>query len=93
MRHLSFALHQFVLAGKLGEVLFAPVDVFLDDVNAPQPDLVFVATAQADIITTHGVEGVPTLVVEVISPTSVYRYRVTKKSPLRAVRHSGILAG
>ena len=63
-----------------GKVLFAPVDVFLDEVNAPQPDLVYVAAGKSHLITQHGVEGAPTLVVEVISPSSIYRDRVTKKA-------------
>ena len=80
LRDLSFAIHQFVMAGKLGEVLFAPVDVFLNEYNAPQPDLVFVAQNQIDLITNDGTMGVPTLVVEIISPSSIYRDRVTKKA-------------
>lgn len=63
-----------------GKVLFAPVDVFLDDTTALQPDLVYLAADKAHLVTTNGVEGVPTLVVEVISPSSVYRDRVTKKA-------------
>ncbi|KAB7733116.1 Uma2 family endonuclease [Rudanella paleaurantiibacter] len=68
-----------VKASQAGTVLFAPVDVFLSDYDAPQPDLVFVEKAKANFITHDGVMGVPTLVVEVISPSSVFRDRVTKK--------------
>lgn len=60
-------------------MLFAPVDVFLNEYTAPQPDLVFVPQNNASIITHDGVMGVPALVVESISPSSVYRDRVTKK--------------
>ncbi|CCH55506.1 hypothetical protein BN8_04767 [Fibrisoma limi BUZ 3] len=70
----------FVKQQQIGYVLFAPVDVFLDDYNSPQPDLVFVDKTKADLITNDGIVGVPTLVVEVISPSSVYRDRVTKKA-------------
>ncbi|MCY7357001.1 MAG: Uma2 family endonuclease [Rudanella sp.] len=69
-----------VKSGQLGTVLFAPVDVFLSDEDAPQPDLVFVEKARASIITNDGVMGSPTIVVEVISPSSVFRDRVTKKN-------------
>ncbi len=83
--------HQLILAelydqikadvkfGQLGIVLFALVDVFLSDTDAPQPDLVFIETLRANIITNDGVMGAPTIVVEVISPSSVFRDRVTKK--------------
>ena len=63
-----------------GKVLFAPVDVFLDDNTAPQPDLVYLAPDTLNLITRDGVMGAPTLVVEVISPSSIYRDRVTKKA-------------
>ncbi|GAA4417490.1 hypothetical protein GCM10023187_49940 [Nibrella viscosa] len=60
-------------------MFFAPVDVFLDDTSSPQPDLVFVGKANEVIVTDNGIEGVSQLVVEIISPTSVVRDRVTKK--------------
>jgi Uma2 family endonuclease len=41
---------------------------------------VFVTEAQRDQITDDGVIGAPALIVEVISPTSIYRDRVTKKA-------------
>ncbi|GAB4037376.1 Uma2 family endonuclease [Spirosoma gilvum] len=62
-----------------GKALFAPVDVFLDDVNAPQPDLVYLAPDKLGLLTTDGILGAPSLVVEIISPSSIYRDRVTKK--------------
>jgi Uma2 family endonuclease len=77
---LVSALHQFTETNQLGEVLLGPVDVFLDDNTSPQPDLVFVAEARRTIITDDGVMGAPDLVVEVISPSSVFRDRVTKKA-------------
>ena len=63
-----------------GKVLFAPVDVFLDDSNAPQPDLVYLSPDKVSLVTSDGVMGAPNLVVEVISPSSIYRDRVTKKA-------------
>ncbi len=80
VRELSFALHAFVRGGQLGEVLFSPIDVFLDDANSPQPDIVFVPKSNAAIVTDNGIEGVPALVIEIISPTSIVRDRFTKKS-------------
>lgn len=77
---LVTALHRFTKINQLGVVLPGPIDVFLDDNTGPQPDLVFVAEAQRNLITDDGVMGAPTLVVEVISPSSVYRDRVTKKA-------------
>lgn len=77
-RTIAFAMHQHVTQHQLGEILYAPIDVFLDDNNAPQPDIVFVGANQADIVTNDGIEGVPTLVVEIISPSSIVRDRKDK---------------
>jgi Uma2 family endonuclease len=43
-----------------------------------QPDLIYVDSARASIITERGVEGSPTLVVEVISPSAPTIDRKTK---------------
>lgn len=80
LSELNDQIKPFVRQNQLGRVFFAPVDVFLDTDTAPQPDYVFVPTRNADIITGNGIEGVPTLVVEIISPTSIVRDRFTKKA-------------
>lgn len=61
----------------LGKLFVAPVDVVLDDRNVVQPDLVFIARKNEGILRKAGVFGVPDLVVEVLSPSSVRadRYR------------------
>jgi Uma2 family endonuclease len=73
-------LEAYVAERQTGEVFFSPIDVFLDEFNAPQPDLVFVGKDQQAIVAGNGIEGVPLLVVEVVSPSSTYRDRITKKS-------------
>lgn len=63
-----------------GEVLPGPIDLILDDTNVVQPDPIYIAAEKAHLVTDNGVEGVPTMVVEVSSPSSIYRDRVTKKA-------------
>ena len=78
--NLFSPLNQFIEKNTLGEVFYAPIDVFLDDENVPQPDLVFVSNARASIVDDReGILGVPDLVVEIISPSSVRLDRVVKK--------------
>jgi Uma2 family endonuclease len=62
-----------------GVVLTAPVDVFVDDENVPQPDVLYISEARREIITSDGVMGAPDLVMEVISPSSVDRDRNLKR--------------
>lgn len=60
----------FVMEQKLGEVLVAPVDVYLDDRNAFQPDIVFIGNERKSIIEEDGLHGAPELVIEILSPKS-----------------------
>ncbi len=61
------ALNTYVEAKQLGTVFFAPVDVYLNRENAFQPDIFYVSTQKSDIIKDRGIEGVPDLVIEVLS--------------------------
>ena len=61
-----------------GKVFVAPLDVYLDDNHVVQPDLMWVAEGgQCKITDTH-LEGVPDLVVEVLSPGTARRDKTVK---------------
>lgn len=77
-RMLLRAIDNHVTEKKLGEVFYAPIDVFLNDYNAPQPDLVYVSEAKKGLITNDGIMGVPDLVIEILSPSSLRRDRRKK---------------
>jgi Uma2 family endonuclease len=62
-----------------GEVLFAPLDVYLDEDNQFQPDLVFILHSNAAIITEKRVEGAPDLVAEILSPSTSANDKIRKK--------------
>jgi len=71
-------------AGK-GEVIYAPVDLYLDEENAYQPDIMVVLKGSKARITRKGVYGPPDVVVEILSPsTAYYDLRVKKKVYERA---------
>jgi Uma2 family endonuclease len=57
----------------------SPVDIVLDPENTIQPDLVFVPTANLGIIHRQAIFGVPDLLVELVSPSSVRRDRYDKR--------------
>jgi Uma2 family endonuclease len=67
---LSTQLHAHVTAQGLGLVLAAPADVILADTSIVQPDIVFVATDRQAVVSARGIEGAPTLGVEILSPTT-----------------------
>jgi Uma2 family endonuclease len=79
VRKLLVAMDGFNTSVNLGgEVFTAPIDVFIDDENAPQPDVLFIAEQNKHFITKDGIFGAPDIVVEVLSPSSVMRDRITK---------------
>ncbi len=55
---------------ELGRVFFAPFDVLLSHTDIVQPDVIFVARANASVITEANIRGIPELVVEVLSPSN-----------------------
>ena len=73
-------LRTHVLQDKLGKLFMSPVDVVLDPENIVQPDLVFIATANLSIIQRQAIFGVPDLLIELVSPSSVRRDRYDKKA-------------
>ena len=78
-RELSMLVVTHVKRHKLGKVFTAPVDVVLEAENTVQPDIVFIATANAGIIQRRAIFGTPDLLVELVSPSSVRRDRYEKK--------------
>jgi Uma2 family endonuclease len=78
-RKLFRILDRFVAGKKLGEVLYAPLDVVLDQENTVEPDLIFVSAKNSGIIQRRAIVGAPDLLVEIISPSSLRRDRYDKK--------------
>jgi Uma2 family endonuclease len=50
-----------------GRVFLAPLDVVFSQYDVVEPDLIFVASDQVDILTPKNIQGSPALVVEVLS--------------------------
>lgn len=69
---LFFAIADFLDQAKLGEVWLSPVDIILPNkLGTPViPDLVYVAAENAGIVTEKNIQGVPDLVVEILSPSN-----------------------
>ena len=53
-----------------GEVFAAPFDVLLSEGNVVEPDIFFIAGDWARIVGQRNVQGVPDLVIEILSPSS-----------------------
>ncbi|EMO62817.1 putative restriction endonuclease [Leptospira borgpetersenii serovar Pomona str. 200901868] len=79
IRKFSNALSTFVENNKLGEVFFSPIDVYLDEHNVVQPDLIFISKARNTIIREKRIEGAPDWIAEILSEGNAYHDLKTKK--------------
>ncbi|HHW06930.1 MAG TPA: helix-turn-helix domain-containing protein [Clostridia bacterium] len=61
-----------------GEIFNAPLDVTFHDVTVVQPDLLYVAGTQKEIVQDTRIDGAPVLVVEVLSPSTTRKDRLQK---------------
>jgi Uma2 family endonuclease len=61
-------------------VFLSPIDVILSRITVLQPDIVHVERARLGIVTERAIEGAPTLVVEVLSPSTDARDRGVKRA-------------
>jgi Uma2 family endonuclease len=71
----------------VGRVFVAPLDVILSTHDIVEPDVLFVATDQSDIVTEKNVQGPPALVVEVLSHSTRRRDAQAKR---RLFERSGV---
>lgn len=81
--NLNEILRQHVKARGLGEVFFAPIDCILGETTIVQPDLIYLDAARLSLVSGRGIEGAPTLVVEILSPSTTLIDRNAKRQLYR----------
>jgi Uma2 family endonuclease len=67
--YLAIALHLRTHRSR-GRVFLAPFDVVFSNWDVVEPDLLFIAGDQLNILTDKNVQGSPALVIEILSPTT-----------------------
>ena len=85
--NLFVALSNFIRKGQLGKVFHAPLDVFFDEFSVLEPDILFIAKDRLSIVTENGIEGVPDLVIEILSPSSA---RYDRGEKMKIYRRTGV---
>ena len=78
-RNLQFELHSYLKGNPIGKLFDAPFDVYLDEINVFQPDILVVLKERLGILTEEGAEGAPDLVIEILSPKTRRLDLVNKK--------------
>jgi len=66
-----------------GEVFFAPLDVTLQENTVVQPDLLYISGKQRKLVEETRIDGPPTLVIEIISPSTSRKDRIQKRNIYR----------
>jgi Uma2 family endonuclease len=70
-RHIQFALYRQIEETGRGFVINAPMDVELGETDIVQPDIIVVLAENRSIMIPSRIRGVPDLVVEILSPSTV----------------------
>ncbi len=73
----------FVKRKKLGLTRVAPYDVFFDNENVYQPDIIVISNDKKHLIQEDGMHGAPSLVIEILSPSTA-RFDLTEKKEVYA---------
>ena len=76
--NLFVVLHHHVKERGLGKLFDAPTDCIFADTTIVQPDIVFIDTGRLSIVSERAIEGIPTLAVEVLSPSTTHSDRGSK---------------
>jgi len=79
-RRIHFSLYEQIELTGLGVVYNAPVDLHVGDHDIVQPDIVAVLKENEQIITPSKIKGVPDLVIEILSPSSIKNDKELKRS-------------
>src|SRR3990172_4863727 len=72
LRKIGFELVKFIEEKGLGEVIYAPIDVYLSETETYQPDIIFISKERMSIIGEKKIESAPDLVIEILSPSTAY---------------------
>lgn len=67
-RNLEYIFLRYLEEHPIGRLYHAPFDVYLDETNVYQPDILFVSEDREFILTDAGAEGAPNFIVEILSP-------------------------
>jgi Uma2 family endonuclease len=85
--NLTVMLAKYLEKHPIGKLYVAPFDVYLDEINVHQPDLIFVSNKNKSILTDAGAEGAPDLVVEILSSKTAM---LDKKHKRKVFARSGV---
>jgi Uma2 family endonuclease len=72
------AIGKYLEEHPLGELFFAPLDVIFSRHDIVEPDLLFISNERREIVAGANIQGVPDLLIEVLSQSNKRHDEVTK---------------
>ena len=69
---ISVSLSNYLEKNKVGTLLVSPMDVYFEEHETYQPDIIFISNEREKIIGEKKIEGAPDLVIEILSESSAY---------------------
>ncbi len=85
--NIFLILAKYLEKRPIGKLYTAPFDVYFDEINVHQPDLVFVSKKNRSVLTYAGAQGAPDFLVEILSPKTA---ELDKKPKRRVFARSGV---
>ena len=85
--NLTRIIGTFLKQHPIGQIFVAPMDVVLSDFDVVEPDLLFIASEHASIITEKHIMGVPDWVIEILSVSSRKTDEIIKR---KLYEHYGV---
>jgi len=77
--NLATILKQYAEQHGTGKIFVAPFDIILSNYNVVQPDILFISKDNYAILTSDNIQGVPDLMIEILSPASMNHDRNIKR--------------
>ena len=72
-KRLGFLIYEHAeVKNQLGEVNYSPIDVYFEETETYQPDLIFISNERKHIMKEDKVEGAPDIVFEILSVSTAY---------------------
>jgi len=71
----------------IGVTLWSPIGLFMPECDPVQPDVLVIRTEDLDIVTANGIEGIPALLIEILSPGNPDTDTAVKR---KAYAHAGV---
>ncbi len=78
---LAASIRVYASSSNLGKCVVSPIDIYFDDKNVFQPDIIFISNENMDIVKEGKVRGAPDVIVEVLSPGNK-KHDTERKKPV-----------